>query len=89
MKQLSLESLYRQRGVSKFGLLMLLFLIASFFTIGMKVGPLYINNIRDFDLSDIRMRKQDGKAVITIAYERRVEFIANLDLVASFDTTLQ
>ena len=125
MNQLSLESRYRQRGVSKFGLLMLLFLIASFFTIGMKVGPLYIdhnlitgicreliengqaddmsvtdvrnqvsnslriNNVRDFDLSDIRMRKQDGKAIITIAYERRVEFIANLDLVASFDTILQ
>ncbi|MCI5105200.1 MAG: DUF4845 domain-containing protein [Pseudomonadales bacterium] len=111
--------------MSKFGLVMLLLLITAFFTVGLKVGPIYvdhnlitgvcqelidngeaanmtvgevrqrvanslrINNITGFDLSDIRMRVDSGNPIITITYERRVELIANLDVVAKFDTTLQ
>ncbi len=125
MKKLSGKSLNHQQGVSKFGLLMLLVLITTFFTLGLKVGPLYvdhnlisgvcqelidngeaanmtvgevrqrvanslrINNVTGFDLSDIRMRIDSGNPIITITYERRVELIANLDVVAKFDTTLQ
>ena len=118
-------SLYKQRGVSKSGLLLVVVLITLFFTVGLKVGPLYvdhnlitgicqelidngeaanmtvsdirdrvsaslrINNVTDFDLSDIRMRKENGNAIITIAYERRIPMVANLDIVAVFDTVLQ
>ena len=125
MKKLPGKSLKQQRGVSKFGLVMLLLLITAFFTVGLKVGPLYvdhnlitgvcqelidngeaanmtvgevrqrvanslrINNITGFALSDIRMRVDSGNPIITITYERRVELIANLDVVAKFDTTLQ
>lgn len=125
MKKLTHKPLSRQQGVSKFGLVMLLLLITAFFTVGLKVGPLYvdhnlitgicqelidngeaanmtitevrqrvsnslrINNVTDFDLSSIRMRKDSGAAIIDIAYERRVELLANLDVVAKFDTTLQ
>lgn len=114
----------RQRGISKLGLLMLLVLITGFFTVGMKLGPIYIdhnlitgisqdlidngeasnmtvgdlrqrvsdglrvNNIRGFDLTDITMRKDNGNPIITIAYERRVELVANLDVIATFDTVL-
>jgi hypothetical protein len=35
------------------------------------------------------MRVDSGNPIITITYERRVELIANLDVVAKFDTTLQ
>lgn len=116
---------YSQRGVSKFGLLMLFLFIAGFFTVGLKVAPLYvdhnlitgiceeliengeaanmtvsdvrqrignslrINNITGFDLSDIRMRRENGQPIISIAYERRVPLVANLDVVAVFDTVLQ
>ena len=52
-------------------------------------NTLRINNIRDFDLSAITMRKENDQAIITIAYERRVELVANLDVVAKFDTVLQ
>ena len=125
MKTKKLNSLQRQHGVSKFGLLMLLVLITGFFTVGLKLGPLYvdhnlitgvceelidngeaanmtindvrqrvsnslrINNVAGFDLNDIRMRKENGVPIITIAYERRLELVANLDIVAKFDTTLQ
>lgn len=115
----------RQRGVSKLGLLVLFFMIASFLLVGLRVVPLYvdnnlivglcedfiqngeienmtqsdvrerisnslrINNVTDFDLSDIRLRKEDGKSTITIAYERRVPLVANLEIIAVFDSTLQ
>ena len=125
MHNKTMKSLKQQRGVSKFGLLMVLVLITGFFTIGLKVGPLYIdhnlitgicqdlidngqaanmtvsdvrqrvsnslrvNNVSGFDLSDITMRKDSGNPVITVAYERRVEMFANLDVVATFNTVLQ
>ena len=52
-------------------------------------NTLRINNITDFDLSSITMRKENDQAIITIAYERRVELAANLDVVAKFDTVLR
>ncbi len=125
MKSLTVKSLNRQQGFSKSGLLLLAVLITLFFTVGLKVGPLYvdhnlitdvcqelidngeadnmtisdvrtrvsnairINNITGFDVSNIRMRKENGGAIITIAYERRVNLVANLDAIAAFDTVLQ
>jgi hypothetical protein len=52
-------------------------------------STLRINNITDFDLSSIRMRKESDEAIITVAYEKRVPLIANLDIVAVFDSTLE
>lgn len=121
----NLNSLHYQRGVSKFGLIMMFVLMVGFLTIGLKVMPIYvdhnlvvgiceeliesgeaanmtttdvrnrvsntlrINNVLDFNLNDISMRKQNGQAIITIAYERRVEVVGNLDLVATFEDVLQ
>ncbi|MDP6536709.1 MAG: DUF4845 domain-containing protein [Gammaproteobacteria bacterium] len=125
MHNTNFRNLHRQRGVSKFGLLMLLALITGFLTAGLKVGPLCvdhnlitgicqelidngettnmtvtevrdrvsnslrINNVTGFELSNIRLRKENGAPIITVAYERRVELIANLDVLAKFDSTLQ
>lgn len=52
-------------------------------------NSLRINNVTGFDLSDITMRKENNQAIISIDYERRVELIANLDIVAKFNTVLQ
>lgn len=52
-------------------------------------NSLRINNVTGFDLNSISMRKENNQAIITIAYERRVELFANLDVVAKFDTELQ
>lgn len=52
-------------------------------------NSLRINNVTDFDLSNITMRKENNQAIITIEYERRVELVANLDVVAKFNTVLQ
>ncbi len=125
MKRIKSQTLKRQAGVSKFGMLMVFLLIATFLTFGLKVVPLYvdhnlitgvceeliengeasnmtlsevrqrvsntlrINNVTDFELSSITMRKENDQPIITIAYERRVELAANLDVVAKFDPGLR
>jgi len=50
---------------------------------------LRINNVRDFDLNSITLRRENSQAIITVAYERRVELFANLDVIAKFDSVLQ
>ena len=52
-------------------------------------NTLRINNVTDFDLSSITMRKENDQAIIIIAYERRVELAESLNVVAKFDTVLQ
>ena len=125
MRKSELHSLYHQRGVSKFGLLMLFLFIAGFLTAGLKIAPIYldhnliagicedliengeaanmtitdirqrvsnslrINNVAGFDLSDIRKTTENDAPIITINYERRIELVANLDVVAKFNTVLQ
>ena len=44
MKRLEIKALTGQKGVSKFGLLVLVLVIAGFFSIGLKVAPLYIDH---------------------------------------------
>jgi len=50
---------------------------------------LRINNVTDFDVSNIRVTKSNGKAIVRSAYERRANIVANLDIVAAFDETIQ
>ncbi len=56
-------------------------------------NTLHINDVIDFDLSSVRMCKENNAPIIiiaiTIAGERRVGVVANLDVVTTFDTTLQ
>ena len=52
-------------------------------------STLRINNVTDFDLNSIRLRKENGEATITVAYEKRVPLIANLDILATFDESLR
>ena len=125
MKKTAVNNLSRQRGISSAGVLLIAVLLGLFFTVGLKVGPLYvdhnlitglcqdlidngeangmtvtevrdrisstlrINNVTDFDLNSIRMRKENGEAIITVAYEKRVPLIANLDIAATFDESLR
>ena len=125
MKKTAVNDLSRQRGISSAGVLLIAVLLGLFFTVGLKVGPLYvdhnlitglcqdlidngeangmtvtevrdrisstlrINNVTDFDHNSIRMRKENGEAIITVAYEKRVPLIANLDIVATFDESLR
>ena len=48
-----------------------------------------INNVVEFGLSSVTMRKEIDQAIIIIAYERRIELAASLDVVAEFDTVVQ
>lgn len=44
MKQLTVSALTKQRGVSKLGIATALLLITIFFTVGLKVGPIYVDH---------------------------------------------
>ena len=56
----------------------------------LRVGDnLRINNVQYFDVTSIRLAKENDKPVATIAYERQVELFLNLDVVAKFNTVLQ
>lgn len=115
----------RQRGFSKFGLLMTLVVLVAGLTFGLKVLPIYIdhnfvrgqaeslvesgraatmtqaeirtevgnslrvNNIREFDLNSITSTRNNGAAVISIVYERRVPLFSNLDVIVSFDDRIE
>lgn len=125
MKHVSVTTLNEQRGVSKLGVVTLLLVITAFLTVGLKVGPLYvdhnliagicqelidngeaanmsvtdirnrvsntlrINNVIGFDLNSITKRMENNAAIISIDYERRVELIGNLDVVAKFENELR
>ena len=125
MKKTTVNNLSRQRGISSAGVLLIAVLLGLFFTVGLKVGPLYvdhnlitglcqdlidngeansmtvtevrdrlsstlrINNVPDLDLNSIRLRKENGEAIITVAYEKRVPLIANLYILATFDESLR
>ncbi|MEX0962550.1 MAG: DUF4845 domain-containing protein [Pseudohongiellaceae bacterium] len=52
-------------------------------------NTLRINNVTDFNLSAITLRRENNMPIITVAYERRVELIANLDVVAKFENVFQ
>jgi len=124
MKKTAGNNLSRQRGISSAGVLLIAMLLGLFFTVGLKVGPLYvdhnlitglcqglidngeansmtvtevrdriystlrINNITDFDLNSIRMRRDNGEAIIIVSYEKRIPLVANLDIVATFNESL-
>lgn len=125
MKNVKTSSRYKQRGITRYGMIMLFFIISGFLTVGLAVAPIYvdhnllvgicedllsngelegmtqgdlrrsvsdglrINNIYQFNVSSIKLRREDGAPIITINYERRTELFANLDIVAKFDTVLQ
>ena len=125
MKNTVVNNLSCQRVIYSAGVLLIAVLLGLFFTVGLKVEPLYIdqnlirglcqdlidngeansmtvtevrdrtsstlriNNVTDFDLNSIRMLKEYGEGLITVAYEKRVPLIATLDIVATFDESLR
>lgn len=48
-----------------------------------------LNNIRGIDLSVFQIRRSGGNTSISIAYERRVTLVANMDMIAKFNYTTQ
>ena len=48
-----------------------------------------INDVRTVDPKSVKVRKERGKMIIGIAYERREHLMANVDVVASFDKQVE
>lgn len=43
-----------------------------------------INNIRDISTKDMKIERQKHKLLVTLDYEKRVNFMGNVDVVVSF-----
>jgi hypothetical protein len=77
----------RQRGVSKLGLLILGIFVALFLTVGIKVGPLYMDNDIVTTLADDLIA--DGTANRLTVEEIRQRFANTLRLNAIYDFRLE
>lgn len=52
-------------------------------------GTLRINNIRGFDLSNIKSSRNNNNTRITVIYERKVHLFFNIDLLISFNEVFE
>ncbi len=50
---------------------------------------LNINGVRDLDPDDIYVSVEKGVVELQVQYERRTSFMGNIDLVASFDKSVE
>lgn len=46
-----------------------------------------INNIRDVDTKQIKIIREQTKTLVTLNYEKRVDFMGNVDVVVSFENS--
>lgn len=44
-----------------------------------------VDNISAVSLDDFKVEQVDGRPMLVVAYEHRVDFVANIDFVVSFD----
>jgi|SRR5690554_286311 len=52
-------------------------------------SSLRLNNVRDFNMDDVFIRRDGNTTVVQIRYEKRVSLIGNIDLLVSFDEELR
>jgi len=48
-------------------------------------GLFIVNNVRDIDMKDIKIQRDKTRTLVTLNYERRKEFLANVDVVVKFN----
>ncbi|MBL4821125.1 MAG: DUF4845 domain-containing protein [Gammaproteobacteria bacterium] len=75
-----------QWGASKLGMLLLVFFIAAFLTLGLKVGPLYMDNSMVINLADDMV--EDGSADALDPSQIRLQFANALRLNSIYDFEL-
>lgn len=51
-------------------------------------SSLYINGVNAVDAADFQIRREGAGTVVSIEYDARTDFIANIDLVVSFERSV-
>lgn len=46
-----------------------------------------INNVRDIDTKQIKIIREKTKTLVTLNYEKRIEFMGNVDVVVRFENS--
>lgn len=44
-----------------------------------------VNNVRDIDMKDVKVIREKTRTLVTVNYEKRIEFLGNVDVVVKFD----
>ena len=51
-----------------------------------KLASLFlVNNVRDIDRNDIKIQRDSARTLVTLNYEKRRPFLANVDVVVRFN----
>lgn len=85
MKELTISNLKRQAGASKLGLLMTFLMIALFLTVGLKVGPLYLEDNIVTSYSATLLESGEANDLTTSELRRRVGDNLRINNVQDFD----
>ncbi|NNE62990.1 MAG: DUF4845 domain-containing protein [Gammaproteobacteria bacterium] len=48
----------------------------------------FIDNVRTIKREHVKMSRKDGKTTVSVSYEARTPYIANLSLIGSFNKTV-
>ncbi len=46
-----------------------------------------INNVRDIDMKQLKIIREKTKTLVTLNYEKRIEFMGNVDVVVRFENS--
>lgn len=85
MRNMKAKRQSRQRGVSKFGLLMLLLAISTFFTVGLKIGPLYIDHNLITGICDELITNGEAANMTITDVRNRVSNGLRINNISGFD----
>ena len=54
-----------------------------------KIGKHFtVDSVRDISLNDIKIERKKNRVILALDYEKRVEFLGNVEVVASFSHRL-
>lgn len=87
MKEFKLTKLERQAGASKLGLLMTFVMIAAVLSLGLKVGPLYLDHNIVTSYTETIIESGEMENMTTSQLRRRVGDNLRINNVLDFDTT--
>jgi len=85
MKRLAVSSISCQRGISKFGLVMLMLIVVSFLTVGLKVAPLYIDHNLLTGLAEELVESGEADGMTVTQVRERFGNTIRLNSITDFD----
>lgn len=87
MKNLQIKLNHKQIGASKLGILSVFILIAAFLTVGLKVGPLYLDDNMVTSYSQTLIDSGEAADLSTTEFRNKVAGNLRMNNIQDFDLT--